>query len=79
MQRTYTDCDARVSAGTEYPGPDQMASWYGRNVRIFSNVTRITTPEDRILVLFGSGHSYYLRQLFDESGHYVLIDTNDYF
>ena len=79
MQRAYTDCDAYISVDHDYIGPDVMAAWYGRNVRIFSNVTRITKPGDRILVLFGAGHVYYLRQLFGESANYELLDTNSYF
>ncbi|HXH38397.1 MAG TPA: DUF5694 domain-containing protein, partial [Thermoanaerobaculia bacterium] len=49
----------------DYAGPDLLAEWYRRNARIFNNVTRlVTTPEDRILVIFGNGHLGWLRQDF---------------
>lgn len=75
MHRGYVDGDALVSANGEYAGPDAMAAWYGRNVRIFSNVARIAEPGDRVVVLFGAGHAHYLRRLFDESSYFELVDV----
>jgi len=77
MHRGYVDGDALISANGEYAGPDAMAAWYGRNVRIFSNVARIAEPGDRIVVLFGAGHAHYLRQLFEESSYFELVDLDE--
>ena len=47
----------------EYAGPDLLASWYQRNIRIYHNiVTLIDSPSDRILVIYGAGHLGWLRQ-----------------
>jgi hypothetical protein len=47
----------------EYAGPDLLASWYQRNIRIYLNIRRlIESPADRILVIYGSGHLGWLRQ-----------------
>lgn len=52
-----------VSGDGKYPGPDLNAEWYRRNARIFSNIRHLVTgPEDRILVLYGSGHDYWLQR-----------------
>lgn len=48
----------------EYAGPDLLASWFQRNLRIYRNVRAlITSPDDRILVIYGSGHLGWLRQI----------------
>ncbi|MBZ5589290.1 MAG: DUF5694 domain-containing protein [Acidobacteriia bacterium] len=57
--------EARYGEPGDYAGPDLLAEWYRRNVRIYNNVAKlITTPEDRILVIFGAGHLGWLRQDF---------------
>ena len=57
--------EARYGEPGDYAGPDLLAEWYRRNIRIFNNVTKlIATPDDRILVIFGAGHLGWLRQDF---------------
>ena len=47
----------------EYAGPDLLASWYQRNIRIYHNIVAlIESPKDRILVIYGAGHLGWLRQ-----------------
>ncbi len=49
--------------------------WYNRNLRIFRKLQGITSsPEDRILVLFGNGHAAVLRQLIESSPEYKFIE-----
>jgi len=56
---------ARYGEPGDYAGPDLLAEWYRRNARIFNNVTKlVTSPDDRILVIFGNGHLGWLRQDF---------------
>lgn len=56
---------ARFGEAGDYAGPDLLAEWYRRNVRIYNNVTKLVdTPQDRILVIFGAGHLGWLRQNF---------------
>ncbi len=56
-------------------GPDALSMfWMNRNLRIFRNIQRIkTTPEDRILVLFGAGHIAILKWLFECSPEYQVV------
>lgn len=54
---------ARFGEPGDYAGPDLLAEWYRRNVRIYNNVMKIVeTPEERVLVIFGYGHLGWLRQ-----------------
>jgi hypothetical protein len=47
----------------EYAGPDLLASWYQRNIRIYHNIVAlIESPNDRILVVYGAGHLGWLQQ-----------------
>lgn len=66
--------------GYEQFGPDYVTSWwFNRNLRIFRNIQRVrTSPEDRILVLYGAGHMNLLNMLFDASPEYKLLSVNEY-
>ncbi len=47
----------------EWAGPELIAAWYKRNIRIYSNIVRlIDSPTDRILVIYGAGHLGWLQQ-----------------
>jgi hypothetical protein len=57
--------EAHYGEPGDYAGPDLLTEWYRRNIHIFNNVTQLmTSPEDRILVIFGAGHLGWLRQDF---------------
>jgi len=56
---------SRFGEPGDYAGPDLLAEWYRRNIRIYNNIMKITSsPDDRVLVIFGSGHLGWLRQDF---------------
>lgn len=47
----------------DYAGPDLLAAWYQRNIRIYHNIVKlIESPNDRILVIYGAGHLGWLEQ-----------------
>jgi hypothetical protein len=57
--------EARYGEPGDYAGPDLLAEWYRRNVRIYNNVMKlVANPEERVLVIFGAGHLGWLRQDF---------------
>ena len=69
-----------IGKGGDYIGTDMLADWYERNLKIFTNLTRIIeSDDDRILVIIGSGHVNLLRQFTEESGQYVLEKPEKYF
>ena len=71
--------EAQVGRGPDYPGADDVGGWYVRNMKIFVNLSRIIdSPNDRIIVLFGSGHAPYLREFVRESGEYTLVPVGPY-
>ncbi len=69
----------RIGKGKDYPGAEVLTKWYERNINIFANLTRVSTdPEDRILIIFGSGHAAILRELIRTSAEYELVEAVDY-
>jgi hypothetical protein len=73
--RNYFDW-ARVGDAERQPGANWVGAWYARNLRIFNNILRITDrSQDRILVVYGQGHAYLLRQFAAESGAFRLRDV----
>lgn len=63
----------------EFRGADVLAlDWYDRNLRIFRNIQRIaTSSNDRVLILYGSGHIAILDQLFKASPEFDYIKFGD--
>ena len=60
------------------PGAELNAYWYMRNAKIFSKLNLIAKPGDRIIVLFGSGHNYWLRHFAQQTPGYVLVEPGQY-
>ena len=64
--------------GPETPGADLNARWYLRNARIFGNVIRFSKPGDRVLILYGAGHGYWLRHFASETPGYRSVSVLPY-
>jgi hypothetical protein len=57
---------------------DLNAAWYHRNAKIFAKLTQIARPGDRVLVVFGSGHAFWLRHLAQNTPGFTLVEPNGY-
>jgi hypothetical protein len=69
----------KAGADTSYVGPDFIAGWFDRNLRIFRNLQRLTSgPAERILVVYGSGHLGTLRHFAESSPEYELVEAKSY-
>ncbi|MDZ7660383.1 DUF5694 domain-containing protein [Fodinibius sp.] len=69
----------RIGKGHEYVGANYLSWWYGRNLKILTNIIRFTeSPDDRILVVYGAGHNYLLNQFARESGFYEVESPLNY-
>ena len=70
---------ARVRNAEQFVGADVLAGWYQRNFRIFTNLVQIIqSPDERVLVIFGSGHAAILREMVLSSPDLRLVEPNDY-
>lgn len=68
----------KVGGGSEQPGAELLAQWYRRNFVICANLVQRTKPGDRVVVFYGAGHSFLLRQCVSEMPGFKLIEANDY-
>jgi hypothetical protein len=66
----------RVGLGPQQPGVELLTAWYRRNFLICANLIQNTQPGDRIIVFYGSGHAFLLRQCVAESPGFVLVEPN---
>ena len=62
----------------EQPGAELNAAWYQRNAKIFAKLTQIAQPGDRVLVVFGSGHAFWLRHFVENTPGFQLIEPRDF-
>lgn len=68
----------KIGGGAEQPGADLLTAWYKRNFYICANIVQLAKPGDRIVVIFGSGHNFLLRQCVSEMPGYRLVEPNGY-
>jgi hypothetical protein len=67
-----------VGAGKNYIGVEPAASVYKRNMRIFANIMDVAEPGDRLLIVYGSGHSYFFNNFVEENSKTKLVDPQKY-
>ena len=69
-----------IGDGETFPGADGfITSWYNRNLRIFANLLRLAdSPDERILVIYGSGHIPILRHIARAAPQVKLVEVADY-
>ncbi|MCR8849396.1 DUF5694 domain-containing protein [Rossellomorea sp. SC111] len=71
---------ARIGRETSYIGIDWVRWWYQRNLIIYSNLAELSTlPDDRTLLIIGSGHVHLVTQFLKESGLVDVVSPNEYF
>lgn len=68
----------RFGDGEDQPGAELNAYWFMRNAKIFGKLMLASRPGDRVLVVFGSGHGYWLRQLAATTPGFEAIDVAPY-
>jgi len=67
-----------IGQGPTQPGADLLAAWYRRNFYISANVVQAVHPGDRVIIFYGAGHAFLLRQLVSEMPGWILVEANSY-
>lgn len=67
-----------IGDNNDQAGADLNAMWYLRNAKIFAKLMRVAKPGDRILVIYGSGHNYWLRHFASETPGFRSVDPLPY-
>jgi len=68
----------RIGADDTQPGADLLTGWYRRNFLICAKLLQVARPGDRIVVFYGAGHAFLLRQCVEETPGFRLVEPNDY-
>lgn len=67
----------RYGAGAVQPGAELNGRWYTRNAKIFAKLAQVTRPGDRVLVVYGAGHLYWLKHFARETPGFALVEAAD--
>lgn len=74
----YTHYAIGDGIGDDYTGTDFAATWYKRNLYIFTNILRKASKQDNAyLLLIGAGHAYSLKHFFESNPHFEVVSVND--
>jgi hypothetical protein len=68
----------KLGDGGDQPGAALMTAWYKRNFLICANLIQLAKPGDRMVVFYGSGHAFLLRQCVEETPGFHLVEANAY-
>jgi hypothetical protein len=67
-----------VGGGGDQPGAELLTAWYRRNFLICANLLQLAQPGDRIVVFYGAGHAFLLRQCVSETPGFKLVEAGAY-
>jgi len=71
--------EAHFGEPWDWAGADLVSDWFRRNMRIFTNVVRLAdSPNERLLVIFGSGHLGWLQHDFASDPTLRLRKLNEF-
>lgn len=68
----------RFGAKDVQAGANVLSNWTKRNIEICARLVQQAQPGDRIVVLYGAGHNYLLRQCVSELSGWELVEANQY-
>lgn len=69
---------AKYDVAEDQPAAELQAYWFMRNAKIFSKIVDVTAPGDRVLVVYGVGHKYWLDTMARDTSGYVSVDPVPY-
>ena len=68
----------RIGDANTQSGADLNAMWYLRNAKIFAKLMLVAKPGDRVLVVYGGGHLFWLRHFARLTPGYRDVDVMPY-
>lgn len=67
-----------LGSGDTQPGAELNARWYARNAQIFARLVQVAEPGDRIVIIYGAGHAYWLRHFIATTPGFDLVEPTAY-
>lgn len=68
----------RYDRGEKQPGAELQAYWFMRNAKIFSKLVQVTKPGDRVVIIYGAGHKYWLDHFASHTPGFTRVDPIPY-
>ncbi len=68
----------KYDRGEAQPGAELQSYWFMRNAKIFGKLYQLAKPGDRVLVVYGGGHKYWLSHFAEQTPGYVSVDPIPY-
>lgn len=67
------------TADKDSKGAEVLADWHKRNLMMMSYISQLAKkPEDRILVILGSSHTAFMREMWSKSLDFEMVDPLEY-
>ena len=69
----------KLGKDDNYAGVEFYLQWLERNLKMFHNITRNTdfsNKNERLLIIVGSAHTKYLKDLIEDSSYYEYVDIS---
>lgn len=60
--------------GEAQPGAELQSYWFMRNAKIFGKAHQLAKPGDRVLIVYGGGHKFWLNHFAENTPGYVSVD-----
>jgi hypothetical protein len=67
-----------VGDGDSQPGAELAAYWFMRNTKMFAKVLRFAKPGDRVLLIVGAGHRFWLTHLAANTPGVVHVEIQPF-
>jgi len=74
----YLEYINKMGSENNLVGSEVVATWWHRNFKIMHNIDEIVKPGDRVLVLFGQGHTAIFKDFYKTRSDYYYQDILDY-
>lgn len=69
---------APFDVGEDQPAAELQAYWFMRNAKIWSKLLDVAKPGDRIFIVYGAGHKFWLEHLARHTEGVTLVDPAPY-
>lgn len=67
-----------LDAGEDQPGAELLGYWFMRNAKIAAKLADVVRPGDRVVVLYGAGHKYWLESILRGMPGFEVVDPLPY-
>jgi Family of unknown function (DUF5694) len=77
-RNVYLEYINKMGSVSNYEGSVVVSKWWERNFKIMYNIDSIIEPDDRVLVLFGQGHTAILKDFYKTRSDILYTDILTY-